>query len=254
MLVVGLSFGLYLYWQNGSTGASVAEFRWSDPNDPYLAKLRVSYDLNKLVADQPDDYARAKAITSWVHGLWKHDGSNQPKVNDPISIIEAARKGERFRCVEYSLVLSGALNSVGIPARVLGLKTADVETRATGAGHVVTEAFLPDQKRWVMLDGQWGAAAERSGVPLSALEFRQALADGADLTIVGAAESYIAWVRPYLYYLDAPYDNRVEVRNRSSRGLMLVPEGAPEPKVFQRTGRLDYLTYTRSPQSFYPIP
>lgn len=232
-------------------------FRWSEADAPYLVKLRTTYGLDGLVAGKPDDYARVQAVTHWVHGLWQHDGSHEPKAGDPISIIEAARQGERFRCTEYSVVLAGALNSLGIPARVLGLKTADVQTRESGAGHVVTEAYLPDRKQWVMLDGQWGAIPERTGVPLSAVEFQQALAEGAaDLKIVGDADfrAYTRWIQPYLYYLDAPFDNRVGVSGISRRGLMLVPEGAPEPKVFQRVHPLDYLEYTHSVAAFYPVP
>lgn len=238
---------------------SAEGFRWSDPGDPYLLELRTRYQLDGLVEGQASDYARAQAVTRWVHGLWPHDGGNEPGRSDPISIIEAARKGERFRCVEYSSVLAGSLTSIGIPARVLGLKTADVETREFGAGHVVTEAYLPDMQHWVMLDGQWGASPELNGQPLSALEFREALTVGAPgLVVAGVApgqqQAYLDWIRPYLYYLDVSFDNRVGLMNRSSRGLMLVPQGSPAPRVFQRVHSLGYLTFTDEAERFYPVP
>jgi len=246
---------LYCYDEELGDGGSFV-FRWSAPGDPYLTELRTRYNLDALIAGKPDDYARAQTITGWVHSLWRHDGAHEPKAKDPISIIEAARQGERFRCVEYSVVLAGALNSVGIPARTLGLKTADMQTRQSGAGHVVVEAYLPDLGKWVMLDGQWNALPERSGVPLSALECRRALAEELPgLKIAGGAGSqYINWVRPYLFYLDVPFDNRVGVSDRSGQGLMLVPEGVSQPRVFQRVHRLNYLRFTRSVEAFYPVP
>ncbi len=64
------------------------------------------------------------AINSWVSNLWQHHGSNQPEKNDPIYILEQVKKGERYRCVEYSIAVSGCLNADGIPSRILAFKDA----------------------------------------------------------------------------------------------------------------------------------
>ena len=47
-------------------------FQRSLPTDPYLLTLRDTYQLDKLVAGQPTDLARAQAVCAWVHRQWKH--------------------------------------------------------------------------------------------------------------------------------------------------------------------------------------
>ncbi|HEV2705472.1 MAG TPA: transglutaminase-like domain-containing protein, partial [Pyrinomonadaceae bacterium] len=176
----------------------------------------------------------------------------------PISILEEAKQGKRFRCVEYSAVLAGALNAVGIPARVLGLKTEDVETRESGAGHVVTEAYLADKKKWIMVDGQWDVIPTLKGQPLNAVELQEALAKNAKglgvESLSGAdAKKYFAWVAPYLFYFDTRFDSRIEGATHT-RSLMLVPVGAKEPAVFQKKHSLKSMVYTNSLRLFYAPP
>ena len=234
------------------------QFRRHAPDEPYLAGLRAEYALDKVVAGKKDDYEKVRAVSRWVRSRWEHNGSNEPQKPDPISILQEAAQGKRFRCVEYSVVLSAALNAIGIPARVLALKTEDVETRESGAGHVVTEAYLADAKKWVMVDGQWDVIPTLKGRPLSAVELQQALARGARglnvETFSGAqAQNYFQWVAPYLFYFDTKFDSRFEGA-QPTYSLMLVPVGAKEPKVFQRKWGIGRMVYTHSLTAFYAKP
>jgi len=97
-------------------------------------------------------------LLNWTNKRWEHSGNNTPKESDAISILKEAETGKKFRCVEYAIVLSSALKSIGIPARTLGLKTKDVDKTRYGAGHVVTEAYLTDFNKWIFLDGQMNYA------------------------------------------------------------------------------------------------
>jgi transglutaminase-like putative cysteine protease len=142
-----------LAFDDGPTDESYA-FRWSEPGDAYLERLRVVHDLDGLVEGAGGDYEKIRRVARWVRGRWEHDGDNVPERSDPASILEAASRGARFRCVEYSIVASGCLNALGIRARVLGLKTADVETRVSGAGHMAVEAYLRDRSKWILVDPQ----------------------------------------------------------------------------------------------------
>ena len=204
-------------------------------NNPFLAKLRSSYHLDRIVAGPGGDLERLHRLTAWVHSRWAHNGSNEPSKGDALTILTEAKLGKEFRCVEYSEVLAAAANAVGIPARVLNIKTEDVETRAGGAGHVVVEAFLPDRRKWVMADGQFGIMPMLGKTPLNAVEFQAALARKNPRLNLGpdpqtSLADYADFVRPYLYYFDAKlkahYDPDGMVR---SAGVMLVPLGAKEP-------------------------
>jgi transglutaminase-like putative cysteine protease len=177
-----------------------------------------------------------------------------PEKPDPISILEEAKQGKRFRCVEYSAVLAAALNAVGVRARVLSLLTEDVETRESGAAHVVAEAYLADRKKWVMVDGQYDVVPTLKGKPLGAVEFQRALAKrekglGVDTFSGMSAEGYFEWVAPYLFYFVTRFDGRYGVAT-SRKELVLVPVGAKEPKVVQRKWPIGDVVYTNSLRAF----
>jgi len=101
-----------------------------------------------------------------LHNQWQHNGNNEPHKNDVTSILEEVKEGKNFRCVEYGIVVAACLNSIGLKARQLNLKTKDVETTEYGAGHVVTEVFLNDLKKWMFIDGQFDAMPLLDGIPL----------------------------------------------------------------------------------------
>jgi hypothetical protein len=236
-----------------------AAWAYSPASDAYLEQLRGSYSLDSVVTGAKSDFERVQRMSRWVRQQWEHNGDHVANPSDPISILKAAQTGQRFRCVEYSIVLSGALNAIGIRSRVLGLKTQDVETRESGAGHVVSEAYLDDQKKWVMVDGQWDVIPMLGAKPLGAIELQAAIAGHDPALRVESlsgttASRYFAWVAEYLYYFDAALDQRTTAPNKSFKELMLVPEGAPEPKVFQRKYSIGDVTYTNNAYLFVGPP
>jgi hypothetical protein len=228
-----------------------ADWVYSPASDAYLTRLRESYQLQSVVAGAATDLDKVRRMSRWVRQRWEHNGDNVATPSDPISILQKAATGQRFRCVEYSIVLAGALNSVGVKSRVLGLKTADVETREVGAGHVVAEAYLEDLKKWILVDGQWDVIPVLGAQPLSAIELQAALSRhdaslGVESLSGASASRYFNWVAEYLYYFDALLDQRTVATNKGRKVLMLVPAGAPEPKVFQRKFSLGDVAYTNN--------
>lgn len=220
--------------------------------------MRQEFALDSLIQDKTSDIERVLSISRWVRSRWNHNGSNTPKKDDPISILREAATGKQFRCVEYSIVLSGALNALGFPSRVLGLMTNDVETKPTGAGHVVSEAYVPDLKKWVMVDGQWDVVPLVSGVPASAVELAEAIAtrpESVEITSLSnvAKSQYISWIEPYLYFFTASIDNTYDA-NRTKSAIRLAPLRANEPKVFQVKYSMRRALFTHNAMSFYPVP
>ena len=228
---------------------------WTMYDEEYLEKLRTKYNLDELVANCDTDMEKTIVISTWVSGLWEHDGYNAPQQTDPIYILDqVTENGENFRCQEYGIVIDGCLKAVGIQARTIGLKTADVETREFGAGHVVTEAYLTDYEKWVFIDGQCGVIPTLGDVPLNAVEFAQAINTGdKDLNLIRLLDTGIsdkdscALVAEYIYYLDVTFK-----KDDIWQHIMLVPTDAPNPTIFQNTHVLDIDTYTNSKAGFYP--
>ncbi len=236
-----------------------------DPNDPNMVQLRRQYDLDGVVRNAADGYERLRRVLAWVQKRWQHSGNNEPSKPDPLTILKEAAEGKRFRCVEYAIVVAGCIRSLGLPARVVGLRRPDVEIAESGAGHVVAEVWLESFHKWVFVDGQWGAVVEKDGVPLNGMEFQDALARqaaGLKIRFVsgGDEEEYLQWILPYLYYLSFNFDQRFYGKDREEqrymprRGqMMLVPKGAKRPTVFQRNTPIGNCTYTSNPAAFYPL-
>lgn len=233
-------------------------------NNEYLNLLRSKYPIDSLIKDTKTDTEKTLKILHWVHNQWQHNGNNEPRKRDAISILEEVKEGKNFRCVEYGIVASACLNAIGLKTRTLGLKTKDVETRQYGAGHVVSEVFLNDLKKWVLIDGQWDAMPVLNGIPLNAVEFQKAIANNFKeleiRTSSGLSKNhYIDWIYPYLYYFDISFDNREGINadtkkiNGKNR-LMLVPVGSTKPTIFQITNKIDNCLYTNSLNDFYAPP
>ncbi len=235
---------------------------WYSSDNGYLKQFRSKYPIDSLVINTKSDTEKAQKIMNWVHQQWEH-GNNQPQQRDAISILEEAKEGKKFRCVEYGIVLTTCLNSAGLKARVLGLKTKDVETQKYGAGHVLTEVYLTDIKKWVLVDPQWNAMPILKGIPLNAVEFQKAISENfEELEIKGVSTSkrhYVDWIYPYLHYFDISFDNIEKAEHKSNKvndkyRLMLVPLNSKNPTIFQGKYPISDCIYTNSLQDFYEQP
>lgn len=230
----------------------------------YMDRLKTKYQLETFISETGSQFETVQAVSGWVSGLWEHDGGNTPSKNDPMTILdEVTEEGQRFRCVEYGTVIYGCLNALGIPSRPLNLKTEDVETRESGAGHVVTEVYLEDLNKWIFVDGQWGMIPVLNDVPLNGLEFSEALKEkeklGNSLDVICLLpesgvekEEYFRWIEEYLYFFDFTYWQEDSKGKQKATKVMLTPEGVKNPKIFQVKYNLNIDIYTHSAEDFYP--
>jgi hypothetical protein len=247
-----------------STGSKTSIcFRYPEPSDPILSELKKLAGID--IAPDHTQLDKARIILGYVHELFSHNGYNQPSANDPITILKEAKSGKSFRCVEYSLIGVALLWAYGIPARTIGLKTRDVETRECGAGHVVVEFWDKDFDKWVMCDVQKGVIPQIKGRPLSALELGQAISQKVSIDFSPVQKSHAAksnspaneqsytnWISEYLYFYDTPLETTFAVTDRRKQKIvMLVPLGVEPPKIFQNSFAMN-LTPTYNAQDFYP--
>ena len=247
--------------------SEIVKFYYSDTlQNEYLRKLRNDYHLGEITRNATSDMEKIKIILNWVNGQWEHSGMNTPEKSDAISILNEAKQGKKFRCVEYGIVCAAALNSIGYKSRVIKLKTKDVETVLLGAGHVATDVFVPQYNKWVFADGQFNAIPFLGDQPLNAVEFQNAILNNFDhLEIANMnghfdqtdKKGYVGFVGKHLFYLDVAFDNRNGVDellgHNGKYRLMLVPVGEKEPKRFQVFGKIDAI-YTNSKFNFYQKP
>lgn len=245
------------------------KFYYSDTlGNNFLRELKSKYNLTLLVDENMNDIDRIKNILDWTSKQWAHNGSNTPTKQDALTILKEAQEGKQFRCVEYGIVATAALNSIGIPARTLGLKTRDVEKVMRGAGHVVTEVYSKEFDKWIFIDPQFNLMPVLNGNPLNGVEFQKEIyAKNTNLKLINKqgelskedSVNYIKWVGKYLYYFDILFDqkNLSSSKFKSINGmtkLTLVPVGSKEPHIFQRHSKIDYSFYTNSLNDFYRKP
>ncbi|KQC00008.1 transglutaminase domain-containing protein [Pedobacter sp. Hv1] len=241
------------------------QLHYAKANTPYFDELRSKYPVAQLIKKDRNDMQKVLSILNWTHHQWKHDGNNSPKGNDAISILNEVKAGGRFPCFAYAIVLRDQLIAQGLKARVLYLKTKDAETRKGSPGHVATEVYLNDQKKWAFIDGQFNVMPTLNGKPLNAVEFQQALSKNYDQVVFTSRDKvskrdYTDFVYDYLYYFDTALDGRQiseaeRYKLEGKRSLMLVPVGAPNlTKIAFWNSKVDYCVYTHSLKDFYAEP
>lgn len=127
----------------------------------------------RLPPPQASALGTAEMLLGWVTDRWRHSGGSHDASNDANVVLDRVEHGERFACAEYTVVLTQALNALEIPARPISLFRLDYYADL-GTGHVVTEAWIDDLGKWVVLDGRNGAVwRDSGGMPLSVLELQE---------------------------------------------------------------------------------
>lgn len=108
----------------------------------------------RIPAPRASAWETALELLRWTAQRWRHanDHVDKPDAHDILDKVEA---GQRFACVEYSIVLAQALNALAIPARRVHMLCDDYH-HGLGKGHVTAEAWIDDLRSWVLLDGQNG--------------------------------------------------------------------------------------------------
>lgn len=236
----------------------------SKEND-YISQMNENYGLKNMVSNMTE-IEKVQTLTNWTHSQWEHSGNNLPSKADALTILEEAKQGKKFRCVEYGIVNSSILNAIGLKSRTIGLKAKDIETVKYAGGHAASEVYLPSYKKWIFADAQFNVIPFLNDIPLNAVELQNAIIDSKQELqfkrngiIIDSKEKsdYLKFISKYLFYFDINFDNRIGVADKEKHNgfykLMLVPIGKKEPKTFQRDSKIE-VTYTNSINAFYALP
>jgi hypothetical protein len=97
---------------------------------------------------------------------------------DPEEYLNQQKKGIRSACRRFSYILTGALLSQGINARVVPI-VADFD----GLNHNIVEAWVPKLNKWIALDPTFDAFVLVDGTTTSALEIHAAAKPNSRKTI-----------------------------------------------------------------------
>lgn len=129
--------------------------------------------------------ASAIAVRHWVRSQQASGSSWTPHsptllerlkgdLDDPLSILNAQRGGAWAVCRQFSYLMVGAAESAGLDARVI-IATSTFWKLPGAEGHVMTEVWIPELKKWVLMDPMWDLTFTLNGIPASALEIYHAV-------------------------------------------------------------------------------
>ena len=232
----------------------------SKPSDPEMKKLRrlTTKDCN---LSQIEEFVAMRRALSWVHSQWSHHPTNSiAQQSTSLEILDRAKKGDRFTCVEYSKVLTDILICWGYPARMVGLTRRSITNPTPGARHVGVEAWSNRQNKWIYLDPQFGTFPMQDTFWLNAFEFGRALDDGSlSLQIYVATKndeklgpeedslvsSYRTYIVKHTRFVDIPF-----ISNGNLGMLMCVPSDRTPPLLFQGTP-MSNIEYTYDAKDLY---
>ncbi len=150
-----------------------------DPHSERIAQLRSEFDFEQAVACAESEFDAFLALKRWVRSRWNHGWSQAfATVKDGLDILRAAAEGNQFCCGHYNMVFRDCALALGWVTRGVGLSVADCgfprDYRCGNVGHSVPEIWSNELRKWVLFDPDLNVYYARDGVPLSALEIRDA--------------------------------------------------------------------------------
>ena len=142
-----------------------------------LKELRRTYALDKVIAKGKTEFQKILLLRDWVSQRWDHGYCNVDKWSKTgLEYLRRAQKGECFTCAVYAFTLTEVLTAMGFPARNITMAQADTDFIGPDdeIGHCVMEVWSNQFRKWIVLDADAAAHFELGGIPLSALEIRDA--------------------------------------------------------------------------------
>lgn len=155
------------FWMFGMESSNVDSENWLRGEvSPFIKNLKS--DLDKYIAIR--EWAANQASASGSHKLIK--GGDSPWV-----LIKKLRQGDAARCAIMARTYIGVVNSVGLIAREVALwRYYPLIKGLVPNGHNVSEVWVKELNKWVLMDPTYNAYFTIDGLPASALELHKVLA------------------------------------------------------------------------------
>lgn len=169
---------------NGRVGRPAFSFVYQDMAD---LKVRTLYDRAGIAAMEKASKTELDLImmiSDWANAQWGHTQPLPYPTWDAHEILDRSEKGDAFWCTFKAALFVQACNAAGITARMLGINKMDQDA------HTVTEVYSNEFRKWVLVDPWMNCHFERDGIPLSAIEFHNAMNDFSGIDIVFGANGY----------------------------------------------------------------
>lgn len=221
---------------------------------------------DSLIATSQTDLERALILCNFTHGMLGNKSNSEFLEGPIIPAIERNRQGKRMQRDLPAKALTFFLRSVGMQARTVFVMTDDAALKRSGSGHSLTEVWLEDVGKWCMLDPEFNLLPSLDELPLTALEFQQAIINNRPYKLIDCygektekeMVKYLSFIPHRLFYFITRVDQR-ELGNGSctasgKRHVMLLPNERDAPPYFQRDLLLEDHYVLRASSDFYRPP
>ncbi len=151
-----------------------------DLRSPRFRELRSRYRLDEVIHNQTDEFQKILVLRNWIRRRIVTDHGKPAVDNDDVlRILAAGPQGGNYQCGHLSKVQNAVMNAMGFVTRCVFAGAGERQTPLSGA-HGVNEVWSNTYTKWILMDAEHDSHFEKNGVPLSALEIRDAvLRDGA---------------------------------------------------------------------------
>lgn len=224
---------------SGALEKDTVTFEMKMIQDTIRAKeIQNYFNLDSLYDADADTWSKALAIGQFVASNIPHDNQEiEPEHRNAIDLWKYTKNvAPAFNCRMHSILTFELMLAAGLDARYV---TCLPEDEDDSDCHVVNEVWLPEQKKWVMIDSDMGHyISNPDGVPLSLKEIREHYISGEDMVIYDLLKNapmkdddYAAYMAKNTYWFRCHetlsyYQEDPENRKREAgRHINLVPAG-----------------------------
>lgn len=176
---------------------------FEDLFSPKFQALKEKYQLDTIFHGEKDELKRILLLRNWINKHIKIDNVGPyPGCGSPECILDEALKGRGFHCGHFMAVQNAVMNAYGYVTRCLGAgEGAPKSFEGFLEGHHgMNEIWLNTYHKWFLSDAKYDYHFEKKGIPLSALEVRDAYlkSKAADITLMKGPDRVPTEIYPEL--------------------------------------------------------
>lgn len=166
-----------LAWENRGIKRSLFPMPFPDPNNERLQRFREKYDFLNAIKGVEGEFERLMLLRNWLHRKIPNQMKaelffKRPYPNEglnPFGILDTATTGCAWWCPHFSQTLRTIYAACGRLSRHVG--NVSIYDEELGARtHGVTDVFVQEFGKWVMMDAHYDVHYEKDGIPLSPWE------------------------------------------------------------------------------------
>ncbi len=163
---------------NGRVVNPTYTFTYQDMGHLKVRQLYERAGIAGMEAAAETELDLIQAISDWANEQWGHMQPMPYPTWDAHEILDRVETGDAFWCTFKAALFVQACNAAGLTGRMIGI------SRKHSDAHTVSEVYSNQFRKWMLVDPWINCYFERDGIPLSAREFHDAIADPSGIYIV----------------------------------------------------------------------